>query len=111
MKAARFAGDHRDHDWRSLRTERAHGAGLAPFPGYRDARCSGVSKPVAKDNVKSMLEVIDLHRAAVRKFRDAEEFGYLKEEAGKVWDRAARSGQATRLSQRAGYGSCAHRHD
>jgi ribonucleoside-diphosphate reductase alpha chain len=24
---------------------------MGPFPGYRDARCSGVAKPVAKDNV------------------------------------------------------------
>src|SRR5438105_1245210 len=24
---------------------------MGPFPGYRDARCSGVSKPAAKDNV------------------------------------------------------------
>ena len=38
---------------------------MGPFPGYRDARCSGVSKPVAKDNVASMLEVIELHRCAV----------------------------------------------
>ena len=66
---------------------------LGAFPGYRDARCSGVSKPVAKDNVKSMLEVIDLHRCAVTEIPDAEEFAYLKEEAGKVWERAAQSGK------------------
>jgi ribonucleoside-diphosphate reductase alpha chain len=66
---------------------------LGAFPGYRDARCSGVSKPVAKDNVKSMLEVIDLHRCAVAQISDAEEFAYLKEEAGKVWERAAKSGK------------------
>src|SRR5690606_14025338 len=35
------------------------------FPGYRDARCSGVSDPVTKDNVASMLGVIRLHREAV----------------------------------------------
>src|SRR5438045_120505 len=39
---------------------------MKAFPGYRDARCSGVPKPVAKDNVDSMLEVIKLHRQAVR---------------------------------------------
>src|SRR5258706_1153530 len=38
---------------------------LGAFPGYKDARCSGVPKPVAKNNVASMLEVIDLHRCAV----------------------------------------------
>jgi ribonucleoside-diphosphate reductase alpha chain len=66
---------------------------LGAFPGYRDARCSGISKPVAKDNVKSMLEVIDLHRCAVTEIPDAEEFAYLKDEAGKVWERAAQSGK------------------
>jgi ribonucleoside-diphosphate reductase alpha chain len=66
---------------------------LGAFPGYREARCSGVLKPIAKDNVKSMLEVIDLHRCAVAQIPDAEEFAFLKEEAGKVWERAAQSGK------------------
>src|SRR5207245_5618987 len=35
-----------------------------PFPGYRDARATGVKKTVAKDNVEPMLEVIALHRGA-----------------------------------------------
>jgi ribonucleoside-diphosphate reductase alpha chain len=38
---------------------------MGPFPGYRDARCSGVSKPVAKNNIAAMQEVIELHRSAV----------------------------------------------
>src|SRR3954449_5236413 len=50
---------------------------MGPFPGYREARCSGVSKPVAKDNIASMLEVIDLHRQAVEEIPDVEEFAYL----------------------------------
>ena len=66
---------------------------MGPFPGYRDARASGVPKPVAKDNVASMLEVIELHRCAVREIPDAKEFGYLKEEAAKVWDSAAELGK------------------
>ncbi|PYK05384.1 MAG: vitamin B12-dependent ribonucleotide reductase [Verrucomicrobia bacterium] len=66
---------------------------LGPFPGYHDARASGVPKPVAKDNVASMLEVIELHRCAVREISDAKEFAYLKEEAAKVWDRAAELGK------------------
>ena len=66
---------------------------LGPFPGYRDSRASGVAKPAAKDNVASMLEVIDLHRCAVTDIPDVEEFGYLKEEAARTWDRAARLGK------------------
>ncbi len=66
---------------------------MGPFPGYRDARASGVPKPVAKDNVNSMLEVIDLHRCAVNEIPDNEEFAYLKEEARKVWDDAAELGR------------------
>ncbi len=38
---------------------------MGPFPGYRDARCSGVAKPLAKDNVAPMLDVIEQHRCAV----------------------------------------------
>jgi len=66
---------------------------LGAFPGYHDARASGVSKPIAKDNVASMLEVIELHRCAVREISDAKEFAHLKEEAAKVWDSAAELGK------------------
>jgi len=66
---------------------------IGPFPGYRDARASGMPKPVAKDNVESMLEVIELHRQAVREISDAKEFAHLKEEAAKVWDSAADLGK------------------
>ena len=66
---------------------------IGPFPGYRDARASGVPKPVAKDNVASMREVIELHRCAVREISDAKEFAHLKEEAAKVWDSAAEIGK------------------
>jgi ribonucleoside-diphosphate reductase alpha chain len=66
---------------------------LGPFPGYHDARASGVPTPVAKNNVASMLEVIELHRCAVREISDAKEFAHLKEEAAKVWDRAAELGK------------------
>ena len=66
---------------------------IGPFPGYRDARASGVAKPAARDNVSSMLEVIDLHRGAVSEIPDAQEFGYLKEEATKVWESAAALGK------------------
>ena len=66
---------------------------IAPFPGYRDARASSVPKPIAKDNVASMLEVIELHRDAVREISDAKEFAHLKEEAAKVWDSASELGK------------------
>jgi ribonucleoside-diphosphate reductase alpha chain len=70
---------------------------IGPFPGYHDARASGVPKPIAKDNVTSMLEVIELHRCAVREISDAKEFAHLKEEAAKVWD------SATELGKQYGY--------
>ncbi len=70
---------------------------IGPFPGYRDARASGLAKPTAKDNVASMQDVIELHRCAVREISDAEEFAHLKEEAAKVWD------SATELGKRYGY--------
>ena len=66
---------------------------IGPFPGYRDARASGVTKPVAKDNVAPMLEVIELHRCAVHQIPDAQEFAHLKEEAGNTWDNAAELGK------------------
>ncbi len=66
---------------------------IGPFPGYRDARASGVPKLVAKDNVASTLEVIELHRDAVCEISDAKEFAHLKEEAAKVWDSAAELGK------------------
>ncbi len=61
---------------------------MGPFPGYRDARCSGIDKPVAKDNVAPMLEVIGLHRSAVEFIQPAPEFAALKEEARTCWDEA-----------------------
>src|SRR6478752_9975480 len=66
---------------------------MGPFPGYRDARCSGVAKPVAKNNVAPMQEVIELHRKAVGEIAANDEFAYLKEEAAKVWDSAAALGK------------------
>lgn len=66
---------------------------IGAFPGYHDARASGVPKPVEKDNAASMLEVIELHRCAVREISDAKEFAHLKEEAAKVWDSAAELGK------------------
>ena len=68
-------------------------ANMAPFPGYRDARCAHVSRPPMKDNVDSMLGVIELHRDAVEDIHPSAEFGYLKEEARHCWNRALSRGK------------------
>ncbi len=68
-------------------------ANIGAFAGYRDARCSGVAKTVAKDNVESMLGVIKLHRDAVEQIQPSAEFNYLKTEARKVWDGALAKGK------------------
>jgi ribonucleoside-diphosphate reductase alpha chain len=66
---------------------------LGPFPGYRDARCAHVPKPRHKDNVDSMLEVIQQHRDAVEHITPSTEFAYLKDEARRVWDAALARGR------------------
>jgi len=68
-------------------------AHLGAFPGYREARCAGVPKPAAKDNVASTLGVIKLHRDAVEEIHPSAEFGYLKDEARRCWDRALARGR------------------
>jgi ribonucleoside-diphosphate reductase alpha chain len=67
---------------------------MGPFKGYRDARCAHVSKPLAEDNVESMLNVVKEHREAVEDIQPSEEFHYLKEEARTCWDRALERGRA-----------------
>ncbi|HEY4984227.1 MAG TPA: vitamin B12-dependent ribonucleotide reductase [Verrucomicrobiae bacterium] len=66
---------------------------IGAFKGYRDARCAHVSKPLAKDNVESMLGVIKLHRDAVEEIQPSQEFNYLKDEARRCWDGALELGQ------------------
>ncbi|MGH7939438.1 MAG: vitamin B12-dependent ribonucleotide reductase [Limisphaerales bacterium] len=68
-------------------------ANMGPFPGYRDARCAHVARPAAKDNIESMLGVIESHRDAVEAIHPSAEFGYLKEEARRCWDRALTRGR------------------
>jgi ribonucleoside-diphosphate reductase alpha chain len=65
-----------------------------PFKGYHDARCAHVTKPLADDNVESMLNVIKQHREAVEEIQPSEEFNYLKEDARKAWDVALERGRA-----------------
>ncbi len=66
---------------------------LGPFPGYRDAHACGVPKPLAKDNVESMLNVIRQHRDHCAKIANAEAFASLKTEAIKAWDSALALGE------------------
>jgi len=63
-----------------------------PFKGYRDARCAHVSTPTLKDNVGSMLGVIQAHRDAVESIQPSREFHYLKEQARQSWDSALSKG-------------------
>jgi ribonucleoside-diphosphate reductase alpha chain len=66
---------------------------LGPFQGYRDARCAHVPEPRGKDNVESMLGVIQLHREAVEHIQPSQEFSYLKDEARACWERALAKGR------------------
>ncbi|HUA68202.1 MAG TPA: vitamin B12-dependent ribonucleotide reductase, partial [Candidatus Saccharimonadales bacterium] len=68
-------------------------ANMEAFPGYRDARCAHVAKPPGKDNVESMLGVVQLHRDAVEEIHPSAEFGYLKDEARHCWNRALARGK------------------
>src|SRR5215469_16558524 len=75
----------------------AHSARIAEvvgsFPGYHDARATGVPNPLAKDNVESMLEVIRLHREYCDRIQGSIEFADLKAEAIKAWDNALSVGE------------------
>src|SRR5271156_1442719 len=66
---------------------------IGAFAGYRDARCAGVEATVAKNNVESMLAVMQLHRDAVEAIQPSAEFNYLKTEARKTWDGALAKGR------------------
>ena len=61
---------------------------MGAFPGYHDARCTGVEKPVKKDNVESMRKVIELHKESVEAIQASDRFGFLKDEAREVWSNA-----------------------
>jgi ribonucleoside-diphosphate reductase alpha chain len=67
---------------------------MGAFKGYRDARCAHVTKPLADDNVESMLGVVKEHREAVEEIQPSAEFNYLKEEARTCWDQALERGRA-----------------
>jgi ribonucleoside-diphosphate reductase alpha chain len=67
---------------------------IGAFKGHADARCAHVSKPLAENNIDSMLGVMRQHRDAVEDIQASDEFGYLKDEARHVWDAALEKGRA-----------------
>jgi ribonucleoside-diphosphate reductase alpha chain len=67
---------------------------MGAFEGYHDARCAHVRKPLEKDNVQSMLGVVQLHRQAVEAIQPSREFNYLKDEARRCWEGALKRGRA-----------------
>src|SRR5207244_11692511 len=74
--------------------QRARLAGaMAPSTGYNDAPGSGGPEPASKSNGASKLEVSDLYKCEVNDIPDVDEFAYLKKEAAKTWERAARLGK------------------
>ncbi|MCX6897527.1 MAG: vitamin B12-dependent ribonucleotide reductase [Verrucomicrobia bacterium] len=67
-------------------------AAKQPFPGYFDARCAHVLKPIGKDNRDCMLDVIRLHRSHVAQI-DASCPKYLRDQAQHCWNRALAMGE------------------
>ncbi len=87
-------------------------AQMGAFAGYRDARCAGVEKTVAKDNVESMLGVIQQHRDAVELIPSpAAKFNYLKDEAAPMLGYRPGARPPGGLPQRPGHRARADRHD
>ena len=84
---------------------------MGPFPGYRDARASGVPKPVAKDNVAP--DARSDRATSLRRPRNSRQRRVRLPERRSRQSlgprRRARPG--TRLSQRPGHRPRAHRHD
>ena len=70
---------------------------MGAFKGYKDARCTGVDKPLKKTNVQSTLGVIRQHRDAVEEIQPSSEFNYLKDTARNTWE------AALKLGSKAGY--------
>ena len=66
-------------------------AATGPFPGYRDSRCAGVEKPLAPNNVKPMLEVIERHLKACDDI-DSTAPSAIRTAAVKAWETALARG-------------------
>jgi ribonucleoside-diphosphate reductase alpha chain len=67
-------------------------AATGPFPGYHDARCNGVAKPLAPDNVAPMLEVIERHLKACADI-DSTAPAAIRVAAVKAWESALEKGR------------------
>src|SRR5271156_6646769 len=68
-------------------------AATGPFPGYHNARCAGVEKPLAPDNVKPMIEVIERHLKACADI-DSTAPASIRVAAVKAWESALANGTA-----------------
>ena len=66
-------------------------AATGPFPGYHNSRCAGVEKPLAPDNVKPMLEVIERHLKACADI-DSTAPASIRVAAVKSWETALARG-------------------
>jgi ribonucleoside-diphosphate reductase alpha chain len=66
-------------------------AATGPFPGYHNARCNGVEKPLAPDNVAPMLEVIERHLKACADI-DSTAPATIRTAAVKAWETALSRG-------------------
>jgi len=64
-----------------------------PFKGYKDARCAGVEKTAAKDNVEPMQQVVAQHRQEVEKIQCYAKFEYLLPTSRECWDEAIALGK------------------
>jgi ribonucleoside-diphosphate reductase alpha chain len=62
-----------------------------PFPGYHNSRCAGVEKPIAPNNVKPMLEVIERHLKACEDI-DSTAPTSIRVAAMKSWESALAKG-------------------
>jgi ribonucleoside-diphosphate reductase alpha chain len=58
-----------------------------PFPGYRNARCAGVEKPLEPDNIMPMLEVIERHLKACSEI-DSTAPAAIRRAASVSWEKA-----------------------
>jgi ribonucleoside-diphosphate reductase alpha chain len=67
-------------------------AATGPFPGYHNARCHGVEKPLAPDNIAPMLEVIERHLKACEEI-DSTAPASIRVAAVKSWENALAKGR------------------
>ena len=79
------------HAYEQMRGNRRHHGRVSGLP--RRPLRARVHSRWPKDNVESMLGVIQLHRDAVEEIQPSQEFNYLKDEARQTWDGALARGR------------------